>query len=133
MDLSLLTLPSLSPLGSRNTAKFQPIATAKNVYCRQAIVLPLSVNIWDSVPTKPDVTEQSFWVPQTEIDIKTALAEGCPVAFNMDEVNDPCIATLIGYNTETRLFIVRDGEECFNISFDFVLDPNLASDFWTVQ
>ena len=132
MDLSLLTLPSLSPLGSKSTVKFQPIATPENVYYRQAIVLPLSVNIWDSVPTKPEITKESRWVPQTEIDIKTALAEGYPINVTTGKADNVQTATLIGYDAEAQLFIVRDGDECFDISFEVALNPNVINSFWTV-
>lgn len=131
MDLLLLTLPSLSPLGSKSTVKFQPIATAENVYYRQGIVLPLSINIWDSVPTNPEITEQSFWVPQTEIDIKTALAEGYPVIFSLTEKSRS--AVLIGYDAVRRLFIARDGEHCFDISFEIILDMSITGNLWTVR
>ena len=136
MDLSLLTLPSLSPHGSKSTVKLQPIATAENVYQRQGIVLPLSINIWDSVPTNPEITEQSLWVPQTEIDIKTALAEGYPIIAYSDEidgvVDNVYTATLIGYDAVHRLFIARDGEQCFDISFEVILNMSITGNFWTV-
>ena len=132
MDLSLLTLPSLFPSGSKSTVKFQPIATSENVYYRQAIVLPQIVNIWDNVPTNPEITEQSKWVPQAEIDLKTALAEGYPIIFNADEVNDPYTAILIGYDTEARQFIARDGDCCIDIAFSVILDPSLTTNLWTI-
>lgn len=101
-------------------------------------------------------------VNQTETDLKQVLSSGLPVVFgftvfntirnptvtssgvipnptqNAKQVGGHCVL-LTGYNDNRRLFQIQNswgtdwGDSGFGyMSYDYILDPNLASDFWMI-
>lgn len=140
MDSSLPTLPNACPTGLPVTIDNEEIITiphtvveelgqlpsmAFRIYQRQGIVLPSSVDIRDRLSGEPSIDDKSQWIPSTEIDLKTALAEGYPIKFGL--------GVLVGYNTDSQLFTVFDKGTYTEISFEDVLHPVLCDDFWTVS
>jgi len=104
-----------------------------------------------------------YSVKQTEFDIKTALASGFPVVFGFTVyesfesatvaktgiVNMPAktekslgghAVLIVGYDDAKRQFRVRNSwgpswglKGYFLMPYDYVVNPNLASDFWVLQ
>lgn len=113
--------------------RLNPSPSPFNIYHRQGIVLPVSVDIRDKLGADPEVNDESKWVPQTEIDIMTALADGRPILFrSIDSIGGDYTATLVGYDVDTQVFIARDDKEYFDVTFAVIIDPILSTDFWTV-
>lgn len=106
---------------------------------------------------------QYMSVEQSESGLKSALASGFPVVFGfavynsfegkevaasgiveMPKPNETCIGghavLIVGYDDSTRRFIVRNswGESWgmrgyFTMPYDYVLNSNLADDFWVLK
>ena len=104
-----------------------------------------------------------YSVPQTENDIKTALAQGFPVVFgfgvytyfesadmaktgvlNMPGQGEQMLGghavLIVGYKDDTRQFIVRNSWSAnwgqagyFYMPYDYVTNNQLADDFWVIQ
>ena len=102
-------------------------------------------------------------VNQTQEDIENVLASGYPIIFGfkvydtfedsyvahtgmlpMPENNEQCegghAVLLVGYDRATKLFKVRNSwgfdwghHGYFWMPYDYVLNPDLASDFWVIQ
>jgi hypothetical protein len=167
MASSLPTSPNSSPSGSSATTKTikkeaaTPPAKTRSydwvrsselptdIYQRQGIVLP------PRSEHSAQTGERGQLVPQTEIDIKTALVEGYPVSFgfavfgsiesdlaagvlNMPALGDKCIggyqSVLVGYDAVGRRFLAIDpfNDNRFEISFDYALNSELCGDFFTL-
>jgi len=106
----------------------------------------------------------TYWtVPQDLKSIQACLAEGFPIVLGIivfesiesEEVSKTGIlempkrgerrigghaGLLVGYNNETKRFIMRNSWGCrwgdngnFTIPYDYILNPRLASDFWTLR
>ena len=104
-----------------------------------------------------------YSVKQTESDIKTALASGYPVVFgfsvysyfesadmakkailNLPQAGEKMLGghavLIVGYDDKTKRFTVRNSWSAnwgdkgyFYMSYDYVCNPKLASDFWVLQ
>lgn len=102
-------------------------------------------------------------VPQAAISIKTCLASGYPVAFGFtvyesfegddvaqtgampmpktgEQILGGHAVLCVGYDDAARTFLVRNSwgllwgkAGYFTMPFDYMLSPDLASDFWTVR
>lgn len=165
MDLSSLTLPNLSQYGQKNTDKELVKPEVKNyltseseVYQRAGLVLPTEIELFPNNDVVDDAIVASnddkarLALPQTIIDIETALAEDylvvlsielydeIPKQFHQLSIPDRDLEllgiiqiVLVGYDRQTRLFSVRtQNDRAFVISYDYVVDELVAFDLWAI-
>lgn len=165
MDLSSLTLPNLSQLGQKNTIKKKlerpdiknVLMKVNDVYQRAGLVLPTSCELYPSVDVADAIASSDndnvrLALPQTIIDIETALFEGYAVVLtielygklpnegsvlevpNTDEALIHVIQiVLVGYEREAQNFIALiEDDEPFAIAYNYVTDELVAFDLWAV-
>ena len=164
MDLSSLTLPSLSQSGQKNTVKKLVKPDIKNVlfkfndvYQRAGLVLSTSYglspapNVADAISASND-NKIRLALPQSLIDIETALAEDYAVVLSIElyeeipkegsvlkvpdidkEILDIIQIVLFGYDRKIqRFFALTQDDRQFTISYDYVVDELVAFDLWAI-
>jgi len=157
-------LPSLFQSGQKNTAKKLVKPDIKNilfkfndVYQRAGLVLSTSYglsptpNVADAISASND-NKIRLALPQSLIDIETALAEDYAVVLSIElyekiskegsvlkvpdidkEILDIIQIVLFGYDRKIqRFFALTQDNRQFTISYDYVVDELVAFDLWAI-
>lgn len=165
MDLSSLTLPNLSQLGQKNTIKKKlerpdvknVLMKVHDVYQRAGLVLPTTCELYPSVDVvdaiaNSDNDNARLALPQTIIDIETALFQGYAVVLTIELYGKPpkedsvlevpntdktivdiVQIVLVGYDRNNRLFLaLTEDNVSFTIAYNYVADELVAFDLWAV-